>query len=239
MLLHNVYYHDGSNAQLQHAKIARHYDIPAVSMQSSIYPELLAGRIENRAITPDDLHPNDDGHELVASVIIHVLEQIRVSAGMEVKSDSGEAEKVPLTANAYEDSIRYQNDSAVFTANGFVADQDRQDGITDIFKNGWTANQKGATITFEVEGSCIGIQYRKTIKLPAPVAEVVIDDDSAHAVRLDANFDETWGDKLQLDTIAEHIEKGKHKVQITITETHETDQLPFYLVSVIASGKEK
>ena len=47
------------------------------------------------------------------------------------------------------------------------------------------------------------------------------------------------GDKLQLDTIAEHIEKGKHKVQITITETHETDQLPFYLVSVIASGKEK
>lgn len=100
MLLHNVYYHDGSNAQLQHAKIARHYDIPAVSMQSSIYPELLAGRIENRAITPDDLHPNDDGHELVASVIIHVLEQIRVSAGMEVKSDSGEAEKVPLTANA-------------------------------------------------------------------------------------------------------------------------------------------
>lgn len=239
MLLHNVYYHDGSNAQLQHAKIARHYDIPAVSMQSSIYPELLAGRIENRAITPDDLHPNDDGHELVASVIIHVLEQIRVSAGMEVKSDSGEAEKVPLTANAYEDSIRYQNDSAVFTANGFVADQDRQDGITDIFKNGWTANQKGATITFEVEGSCIGIQYRKTIKLPAPVAEVVIDDDSAHAVRLGANFDETWGDKLQLDTIAEHIEKGKHKVQITITETHETDQLPFYLVSVIASGKEK
>jgi len=158
---------------------------------------------------------------------------------MEVKSDSGEAEKVPLTANAYEDSIRYQNDSAVFTANGFVADQDRQDGITDIFKNGWTANQKGATITFEVEGSCIGIQYRKTIKLPAPVAEVVIDDDSTHAVRLDANFDETWGDKLQLDTIAEHIEKEKHKVQITITETHETDQLPFYLVSVIASGKEK
>ena len=39
MLLHNVYYHDGSNAQLQHAKIARHYDIPAVSMQSSIYPD--------------------------------------------------------------------------------------------------------------------------------------------------------------------------------------------------------
>lgn len=90
------------------------------------------------------------------------------------ESDGGETAKMPLTANAYEDSIRYQNDSDVFTADGLVADQDRQDGITDIFKNGWTATQKGATITFEVEGSCVGIQYRKTIKLPAPVAEVVI-----------------------------------------------------------------
>lgn len=239
MLLHNVYYNNGSNAQLQHAKIARHYDIPAVSMQSSIYPELLAGRIENRAITPDDLHPNDVGHELVASVITHALEQMRAEAlqNRTEKPLKTEEKKAPLTENAYEDSIRYQNDSNVFATDGFEADHDKQEGITDIFKNGWTAKKKGATITFEIEGSCIGVQYRKTIQLPAPVAEVVIDDDRAHAIRLDANFDETWGDKLQLDTIAEHIKKGKHKVQITIIETHEDDQLPFYLVSVIASGR--
>lgn len=239
MLLHNVYYNNGSNAQLQHTKIARHYDIPAVSMQSSIYPELLAGRIENRAITPDDLHPNDAGHELVTSVITHALAQMRAEAlqNQKEKEIKTEEKKVPLTENAYEDSIRYQNDSSVFATDGFEADRDKQEAITDIFKNGWTAKKKGATITFEIEGSCIGVQYRKTIQLPAPVAEVVIDDDRAHAIRLDANFDETWGDKLQLDTIAEHIGKGKHKVQITIIETHEDDQLPFYLVSMIASGR--
>ena len=77
LLVHNVFYHNGANAQMMHAAIGRHYDLPSVSMQSSIYPEVVAGRIENRAITPDDLHPNDEGHALVASVITYFLEQVR------------------------------------------------------------------------------------------------------------------------------------------------------------------
>lgn len=90
---------------------------------------------------------------------------------------------------------------------------------------------------FEVEGSCIGVQYRKTIQLPAPVAELILDGDEAHPHILDANFDLTWGDKLELDTVLEHGEDRKHRVEIRIKESHEADKLPFYLVSVIVSGK--
>lgn len=79
MLVHNVYYNNGGNAQIMHAQIARHYNLPAVSMQSSIYPEVVAGRIPNRRITEDDLHPNDKGHELVASVITYALEKIHIT----------------------------------------------------------------------------------------------------------------------------------------------------------------
>lgn len=46
MLVHNVYYNNGGNAQIMHAQIARHYNLPAVSMQSSIYPEVVAGRFQ-------------------------------------------------------------------------------------------------------------------------------------------------------------------------------------------------
>ena len=238
LLLHNVYYNNGANAQLWHAKVARQYGIPAVSMQSSIYTELLAGRIENRAITPDDLHPNDAGHELVASVITYALEQMKAALKNGVADPMIEAEKIaPITQNAYEDSVRYQNNSNVFVSDGFLMDEEKQEVITDIFKNGWTAAKKGERITFEVEGSCIGVQYRKTIQKPAPVAELVLDGDREHAVLLDANFEETWGDKLQLDTVLDHGEAKLHKVEITIKETHEGDKLPFYLVSVIASGK--
>ena len=233
LLVHNVCYDNGSSAQLVHGKIGRYYELPAVSMQSCIYQELLSGKLENRTITPDDLHPNDFGHELVASVITEFLGSILKNIDSEEVEPEFRVQ--PLTLNAYENSIRYRNDNSKPSIKGFQEDSAPQNVITDIFKKGWTAKEKGASITFEIEGSCIGVQYRKTIQLPAPVAELILDGDESHSFRLDANFDETWGDKLVLDTILEHGEEKKHTVEIRLTETHEDDKLPFYLVSVIGS----
>lgn len=233
LLVHNVCYDNGSSAQLIHGRIGRYYDLPAVSMQSSIYPELLSGRLENRTITSDDLHPNDLGHELVASVITRFLDDVRKETGyLEPETVYPE---IPLTQNAYEKSVRYRNDNSLPEATGFFADPMPQNGITDVFKKGWTASKLGASIRFEVEASCIAVQYRKTVQKPAPVAELILDGDEINPFRLDANFEETWGDKLALDTILEHGEYKKHTVEIRLTETHAEDKLPFYLVSVIGN----
>lgn len=237
-LVHNVFYNNGANAQIMHGRIARHYHLPAVSMQSSIYPEVAAGRIENRDITPDDLHPNDLGHEMAASVITYFLEQVK--RDMENgRNDGGEetAFPAPLTKNAYENSYRLRNDNSTPELSGFVKDETPQQHITDCFKRGWTAGKTGDAVTFSVKGTCIAVQYRKSVKQPAPVAEVVIDGDKEHAVLLDANFEETWGDKLELETVLEHGENREHKVEIRLVETHENDAVPFYLVSVIGSGQ--
>lgn len=233
LLVHNVCYDSGSNAQLFHSQIGRYYDLPSVSMQSTIYPELLAGRLENRLITPDDLHPNDLGHELVASVITHVLQEMLADAG-NPEEESVFPDK-PLTANGYEHSVRYRNEDCCPDCNGFQADLSPQNSITDIFKKGWTATEKGASIRFAVEAASIAVQYRKTMQLPAPVAHVIVDGDEGSPIILDANFDETWGDKLVLDTILDHGEKKLHTVEIRLVETHPLDRLPFYLVSVIGS----
>lgn len=233
LLVHNVCYDNGANAQLMHGKAARYYELPAVSMQSCIYPELVSGRLENRTITPDDLHPNDYGHELVASVITYFLE--KMLADIETAEEAPALKEEPLTANAYQHSVRYRNGNATPVLNGFVPDQSPQEGITDIFKKGWTASEKGASIVFEAAGSCIGVQYRKTMQLPAPVAELILDGDEEHPFVLDANFDETWGDKLVLDTVLEHGEDKLHRIEIRLKETHKEDRLPFYLVSVISS----
>ncbi len=238
MLVHNVFYNNGGNAQLMHARIARHYDLPAVSMQSTIYKALVDGAFDNRVITPDDLHPNDNGHALVSSVITYYLDRIKEMAENESSTycASNELPK-PLTANAYEDSVRYRNDNSSPVLEGFTADNEPQSHITDCFKKGWRAAKTGASIKFEVEGSCIALQFRKTIKLPAPVAEAVIDGCRDKAVVLDANFDETWGDKLELYTLLEHGENRKHTVEITITKSQPEDASDFYLVSVIGSGR--
>lgn len=232
LIVHNVYYHNGANAQLQHSKVGRHYQIPCVSMQSTIYPEIVSGRIANRDITPDDLHPNDKGHELVASVITHFLEQ--VYAQMDETEEMAEY-KAPLTINTYENSIRYRNSNSEPELCGFVKDETPQKDITDCFKYGWTAQKEGDSITFTVMASGISVQYRKSVTKPAPVARVIVDGDETNAKILDANFDADWGDKLELETITEHTDKKEHLVRIEIINAKEC-VVPFYLASIIAAG---
>ncbi len=233
LLVHNVRYDDGGNAQVQHGKVARHYQLPAVSMQSSIYPHVVSGEILNREITPDDLHPNDKGHELVASVITWFLGKIWEE--QETVNNVAFEMPEPFTMNQYENSLRMQNDNCDPVCEGFTADKEVQEHITQCFKKGWTASEKGANISFAVAGTCIGIQYRKSVQKPAPVAQVILDGDSEHPVILDANFTEDWGDCLYLETVAEHVKNRIHKVEIEIIESHENEAVPFYLVSVIGS----
>lgn len=102
-----------------------------------------------------------------------------------------------------------------------------------------TADKEGAKICFAVEGTCIGVQYRKTVDKPTPIARAVVDGNQEQAVILDGNFEETWGDSLHLETLAEHLPFGTHTVEIELIETHKEDKVPFYLVSIIASGRNK
>lgn len=236
LLVHNIFYEDGRNAQDQHETIGRYYNIPCVSMKTSVYQAIAHGKIAVRDVTPDDLHPNDAGHALLATLITNFLEKVQKEDVPAVTGTERVTENLPkpITANAYQNSVRYQNYNCVPKLNGFVADTEEQRHITDIFKRGFIGKKKDDSICFEIEGNGIAVQYRKSVKHPACVAKVVLDGDEANALVLDGNFDETWGDCLYITTVAKHIEDKKHTVEITITEGDES-MVPFYLVSVIGS----
>lgn len=232
LLMNNVRYDDCTSAEDMHLQIAKHYDVPMVSMKSTILPEVKSGRIPNRDITPDDLHPNDEGHALVAKVITTELEKIKNNE--EIFEDY---KCIPdsISINAYENSVMYQVDNCSPILQGFIADNRQQDGILDIYKNGWIGSKTEDKIIFEIEGTGVAVQYRKSVNKPAPIAEVIVDGDLSSKKMLNANFDEDWGDCLFIETVVRHINPGRHKVEITITEGHENDVVPFYLVSVIGS----
>jgi lysophospholipase L1-like esterase len=233
LIVNNVRYNDGGNAQEQHNKIGVAYQLPCVSMQSSIYPLVKAGEIVNKDITPDDLHPNDEGHELVAGVITYFLDKVH----QDLKQVTVPIKELiaPITKNTYENSVRYQNQSTNYQSKGFIADNSKQETITQFFKNGWTADKNGASIVFEVEGTGIAVQFRKSVNKPTPIGIVIVDDVEDNGVTLDGNFDEDWGDCLYLQTVTENMNNKIHKVEIRIVETHEDDIVPFYLVSVIGA----
>lgn len=230
MLMNNVCYDSGNSAEAVHLEIAKYYALPSVSMKSTVYAALLRGEMANRDITPDDLHPNDAGHALVAEGICYLLEKIW--AAPREPAIAGPLPE-PVTRNRYEGSVRYRNHNSQPELDGFEADSTPQPHITQCFHRGFTAWNKGDSITFRLECSCVGVQYRKSVKQPTPIARITVD--GAYEMLLDGNFKETWGDCLYLDTVAEGLERKIHTIRVEILETHENDAVPFYLVSVIGS----
>lgn len=245
VVLNNVFYDTGKNAQDYHNRIADHYGIPHVSIKDTIFPDVESGKIVRADITPDNLHPNDKGHRLVADEICKLLDSIKAEveketiAGENIEGKSAKTEEsvllpAPLTENAYEHSrlIQIQDNEAIL--DGFLVDPIEKKGMLDIFKNGWTAAHTNDKISFEIECSCLAVQYRKSVQQPVPKAKAVIDGDEAHAVILDGNFTEDWGDCLYLEPLLNHAEKKVHRIEITVTDAKDIVR-PFYLVSLIVS----
>lgn len=245
VVLNNAFYDTGKNAQDYHNRIADHYGIPHVSIKDTVYPDVESGKIVRADITPDNLHPNDKGHRLVADEICKLLDSIKAEmeeetiAGENIEGKSTKTEAsvllpAPLTENACEHSrlIQIQDNEAIL--DGFLVDPIEKKGMLDIFKNGWTAAHTNDKISFEIECSCLAVQYRKSVQQPVPKAKAVIDGDEAHAVILDGNFTEDWGDCLYLEPLLHHAEKKVHKIEITVTDAKDIVR-PFYLVSLIVS----
>lgn len=245
VVLNNVFYDTGKNAQYYHNRIADHYGIPHVSIKDTVYPDVESGKIVRADITPDNLHPNDKGHRLVADEICKLLDSIKAEmeeetiAGENIEGKSTKTEAsvllpAPLTENAYENSrlIQIQDNEAIL--DGFLVDPIEKKGMLDIFKNGWTAAHTNDKISFEIECSCLAVQYRKSVQQPVPKAKAVIDGDEAHAVILDGNFTEDWGDCLYLEPLLHHAEKKVHRIEITVTDAKDIVR-PFYLVALIVS----
>lgn len=235
-MFNNVQYNDGVNAQEVHNRIGTAYELPIVSIKESIYAEITAGRITAADITPDNLHPNDKGHRMVADVICNLLEQIKARVE---KGEVPEEYHIPaetVTPNRFQSSRRYQNQyMPALRLCGFTPDHREQYGVADIFKNGYTAMEPGSYLETTVNASYISVQFRRTITRPAPVAKAVVDSREDEAVILDGNFDETWGDCIYLKDIAGGLPYGPHTLRITITEKPEHPANDFYFISVITA----
>lgn len=246
LVLNNVYYDSGKSAQDLHNAVAAHYGLPWVSIRDSIYREMNQGNYRQKDLTPDGLHPNNQGHMLVAGEIIRLLEQIneRRKAGgyaREFAEILRERQKrtlllpQPLTDNGYEHSVLLNIQNSQPVLHGFRVDTREKMGRLDVFKQGWIGKKTGDKLRFSVDCSCIAVQYRKTMQRPAVSARLILDGKREEAVVLDGNFEETWGDCLYLQPILHHGEKKMHEVEIEVTEAGREGEMPFYFLGLIVA----
>lgn len=230
ILLNNVYYDTDENAEKYHNPVGDWYRIPHVSIRDTLYKKMKAGMYTREELTPDGLHPNDKGHGLVAAEIISFLENVK-NCIHEREEDNFLPE--PMTVNAYEQARRLTIREISPKLLGFRADTEVKMGHLDLFKNGWIGRKAGDKILFEIEASCIAVQYRKTVTKPALRARMVLDGHIEQARILDGNFEEDWGDCLYLESILHHGECKMHTIEIEVMEDETEGASPFYLLSLI------
>ena len=232
LVLNNVYYDSGITSQDYHNEVADYYGVAHVSIKDTVYKGMLEGNYTRPQLTPDGLHPNDFGHGLVAEEICKYLSAVWTE---DPKPGDGQEELLPepITANRYESAKRLTIANCSPRLLGFRTDTREKLGHLDHFKNGWIGTHAGDKIIFSVTASCIAVQYRKTVRRPAPIANLVLDGDEAHPILLDANFEEDWGECLYLQPVLHHGEEAEHTVEIIILDTVDNFKNDFYLMSLI------
>lgn len=238
LFLNNVFYDTGKNAQDYHNAVGERYQVPYVSIRDTVYQRMKAGEFKRKELTPDGLHPNDKGHELVAGEIIRFLESVREELEEEEKdADQAKEETLlprPLTDNGYEHAKRLTIREISPELCGFRADTEEKTGHLDAFKNGWIGKKPGDRMVFEVDASCIAVQYRKSVQKPALKAKLTLDGDEEHAVLLDGGFEEDWGDCQYLQPILHHGERKRHRVEIEVLPG-DVEAVGFYLMALIVA----
>lgn len=232
LLLNNVYYDTGKNAQDYHNQVGDWYRLPHVSIRDTLWQRMKDGEFTREELTPDGLHPNDRGHGLVAAEITAYLELVRAHM---LEEEPRVSLPPALTANAYEDARRLTIREISPELDGFRADAREKSGHLDHFKNGWIGKNVGDRIIFEAEASCIAVQYRKTIRHPARRAELVLDKDERNKLLLDGNFGEDWGDCLYLEPVLHHGEKKRHRIELRVLPDEYEEAEPFYLMALITA----
>lgn len=205
---------DGTSLQDVHKEIGAAYNLPMISYHDVVYPEVAAGTLAWKDISPDNIHPNDAGHDIINQIVSRYLDSVYD------KLDSITEEPAAFTDAAATNDY-YANakmlSAADITANmnGFeVVEKD----FYDQFHNNWKTTA-GGTMTFDIECQNMGVFFMCTTDGKSGKFEVYIDGERKGT--LDADFSGGWGNYGNTQQVLFSKESAKHTVEIKPAEGSE------------------
>lgn len=205
---------DGTSLQDVHKEIGAAYNLPMISYHDVVYPEVAAGTLAWKDISPDNIHPNDAGHDIINQIVSRYLDSVYD------KLDSITEEPAAFTDAAATNDY-YANakmlSAADITANmnGFeVVEKD----FYDQFHNNWKTTS-GGSMTFDIECQNMGVFFMCTTDGKSGKFEVYIDGERKGT--LDADFSGGWGNYGNTQQVLFSKESAKHTVEIKPAEGSE------------------
>lgn len=203
---------NGTCPQNAHSKAAKAYGVPMISYHDVIMPEIEAGTIKWEDISPDDIHPNDKGHAMLAQILENYIVKIQKN-NISTNKISKDIDINSISDDKYTDSKFADRESTDIK----VIDEGNFKTIASFnkFENGWET-QTGGSITFEMEFKNLGALYLKTVDGLSGMASVSVDGEEISLLRGD--FTDGWGNWLKADEIYTSDKKATHTVKVTVID---------------------
>ncbi len=201
---------DGTSLVETHKQVGYAYDLPMISYKNAVLPEIDAGSFTWADISPDNIHPNSNGHGIAGELLWNYYNS--------VYADLDEIDTTDLSydADAFETDV-YQS-PAILGSDAIEAQSAEGFAVTEIntyFPHNWKTETAG-TVTFEVEAQNIGILYQKTTDGKSGQYEVYVDGTLAET--LDGNFENGWGNYAEAAEVFTSESSAVHTVTIQMAE---------------------
>lgn len=214
---------DGTSLQETHREIGAAYDLPMLSYREIVYPEVAAGTLDWKAISPDNIHPNDAGHGLIGQLLSRYLDSVYDDLENIGDNDTW-SDSAPYTADYYASAVMMgASEINALEMSGFELSGNNV--YPQLFPDNFVTEGEGY-LKFETECKCLGFFYLKQTDGSGGKYEVYIDGDRKGI--LDADFSGGWGNYGATQQIIFAKETEKHTVEVKLADGSEKTALTIF-----------
>lgn len=212
---------DGTNAQAFHSRVGEKYKLPMISYGNVVLAEIEAGQYKWADISPDDIHPNDKGHEIAGGLVCAYLDRVYEECRAEWEREAKEQE----TKERAEEK-KSLGEGCLPPKEG-IGDILDGESISPLNRNGWEkadlhphlhhgwlGSDESGELEFELEFANLGMTYWKAVDGSFGKAEIYIDGRCEKV--LDGNFPDGWGDFGRSDEVYTSDKREKHHVAVKV-----------------------
>jgi hypothetical protein len=212
---------NGDSFQDYHYEIVKAYDIPMISYREAVLPAIAGGEFRWADISDDDIHPNKNGHELLAGLVTAYLEDVvdimptvPAIAAIRAEDDSHTADHAGATDHGHTadalpppyPAAPYENATLVRPPLSRLVDED--------FGNiqGY-AVLTAEPLAFTVHARHIGVLYSKLTENGGRFAVYI---DGKEITTLSADFSDGWGDYVEGEEVFASDIAQEHTVELRL-----------------------
>lgn len=217
---------DGTSLQDVHKEIGAAYDLPMISYREAVYHEVAAGTLSWKDISPDNIHPNDIGHDIIGQLLSRYLDGVYSSDTAALAAEVTKFDTEGYTNDYYKNATLLNASQMEYTAEGF---EFGQNSVYTQFPDNWITSG-GGTLTFETECQNLGILYLKTVDGKSGTYEVYVDGERKG--KLEGDFSGGWGNYAFPKQVILAKDTAKHTIEIKPAEGSEDKGLTILAVMV-------